>query len=185
MDQVDKLTKGVNFHFKVPIIEVFEYAIQVVAWTRLTKLDDTGDGFSCSDYWLNHILGIDAISETWPAEMLLGFNVGGQSKLDVLSTRLDADENSEQYKLAHKVIWQILCESSMQKISHGKDMSVYVQLGTLLDSPENSNKDHEPGTFAELLRYGTVHFRQKRLQIATRMPEASHTPIKMGHLEPF
>ncbi|KAH8671736.1 hypothetical protein BX600DRAFT_487139 [Xylariales sp. PMI_506] len=184
-DQIEKQKKGVDFNFKVPVIEVFEYAIQVVAWARLTKLDDAGDGFSCSNYWLNHIFGIDAVSETWPAEMLLGFNVGGQSKLDVLSTRLDANENSEQYKLAHKVIWQILCESSMQKISHGKDMSVSVQLGTLLDSPEHADKDHEPGTFAELLRYGTVHFRQKRLQIATRLPEAKGRPVKKGHLEPF
>jgi hypothetical protein len=184
-EQIEEQENGVGFDFKVPMIEVFEYAIQIIAWVRLTMLDDAGDGFSGSNYWLNHIMGIDAISEAWQAEMILGFDVGGQSKLDVLSTRLDVDKNSEQYKLAEKVIWQILCESSMQKISRGKNLSVSVQLGTMLDLPENSAKDHEHGTFAELLRYGTVHFRQKRSQIVTRMPEARHSPIKKGHLEPF
>lgn len=184
-EQLDGKENGVGFDFKVSMIEVFEYAIQIVAWTRLTMLDDAGDGFSCADYWLNQILGMDAISEAWRAETILGFNVGGQSKLDMLSTRLDADKNSEQYKRAEELVWLILCESSMQKISRGKNMSVSVQLGTMLDMPENSSKDHEPGTFAELLRYGTVHFRQKRPQIVTRTPEARSIPIKKGHLEPF
>jgi hypothetical protein len=183
--QLEGKENGVGFDFKVPMIEVFEYAIQIIAWARLTMLGDAGDGFSCADYWLNKIMGIDAINEAWRAETILGFNVGGQSKLDVLSTRLDADKNSEGYKLAEEVVWLILCESSMQKISRGKNMSVSVQLGTMLDLPENSSKDHETGTFAELLRYGTVHFRQKRPQVVTRAPEPRPVQIKKGHLEPF
>jgi hypothetical protein len=185
-EQLEGAENGVGFDFKVSMIEVFEYAIQIVAWARLTMLDaDRPGGFSSADYWLNNIMGMDAIKEAWRAETILGFNVGGQSKLDVLSTRLDADKNSEQYKRAEEVVWLILCESSMQKISRGKNMSISVQLGTMLDLPENSGKDHEPGTFAELLRYGTIHFRQKRPQVIERAIEARTTPIKKGHLEPF
>lgn len=184
-EQLEGAENGVGFDFKVPMIEVFEYAIQIVAWARLTMLDDAGDGFSCSDYWLNRIMGLDAMLEAWRAETILGFNVGGQSKLDLLSTRLDADKNSEQYKLAAEVVWLILCESSMQKISRGKNMSVSVQLGTMLDLPENLGKDNEPGTFAELLRYGTVHFRQKRAHVVTQNPVARSAPVRKGHLEPF
>lgn len=169
------------------MIEVFEYAIQIVAWTRLTMLDadPADDGFSCSDYWLNNILWMDAIQEAWRAEMLLGFNVGGQSKLDVLSTRLDADKRSDEYKLADKVVWEILAHGSMQKISRGKNMSVSVQLGTMLDMPENAGKDQGAGTFAELLRYGTLHWRQKRPSLACLTPTAKGAPVKKGHLEPF
>ncbi|KXJ87028.1 hypothetical protein Micbo1qcDRAFT_218233 [Microdochium bolleyi] len=189
LDQLEGAENGVGFDFKVPMIEVFEYAIQIVAWARLTMLDavdpPSGDGFSCSDYWHNNILWMDAIKEAWQAETILGFNVGGQSKLDVLSTRLDIDKQSPEYKSAEAVVWQILTQGSMQKISRGKNMSISVQLGTMLDMPENEGKDQGPGTFAELLRYGTLNFRQKRENLACLAPAMNAAPVKKGHLEPF
>ena len=184
-EQLDGAENGVGFDFKVSMIEVWEYCIQIVAWARLTMLDDAGDGFSPSQYWLNHVMGMDAMAEAWQAELILGFNVGGQSKLDVLSTRLDADKESEECKLAEKVVFNILSQSSMQKVSRGKNMSWSTQLGTMLDMPENKDKDHESGTFAELLRYGTLHFRQKRDGVVELMPQKMMEPIKKGHLEPF
>jgi hypothetical protein len=182
--QLEEAQNTMGFEFKVPLIEVFAYTVQVVAWARLTMLDDAGDGFSCSDYWLHNIMGMDAILETWRAEVILGY-AGGQSKLDVLSTRLDADKESDEYKQAEKVVFSMLGESCMQKISRGKSLLVATQLGALLDLPENADKDHEAGTFAELFRYGTLHFRQKRQHIEERAPEVKSTPIKKGHLEPF
>jgi hypothetical protein len=184
----EALEAGENpgFDFKVPLIEVFEYAIQIVAWTRLTMLGpDPTDGFNPAEYWLKSVLPMDAFREAWQAEMILGFNVGGQSKLDALSLRLDADKDSEAYRAAHKVIWNILSESSMQKVSHGKGLSHSVQLGTMLDMPENADKDHGEGTFAELLRYGTLHFRQKRPSVNLMAISSQSEPIPKGHLEPF
>jgi hypothetical protein len=34
-----------------------------------------------------------------------------------------------------------------------------------MDLPENEGKDQEPGTFGELLRYGSVHLEQTRESI--------------------
>jgi hypothetical protein len=176
-----------GFDFKLPLVEVFEYAIQIAAWGRLTMLGpDPSDGFSPAEYWLKSVMPMDAFKEAWRAETVFGFDLGGQAKLDALSTRLDADKNSEEYKAAHKVIWLILAESSMQKISHGKGLSHSVQLGTMLDMPENADKDHEEGTFAELLRYGTLHFRQKRKSVNLIAIKEKSAPIpNKGHLDPF
>ncbi|KAH7018571.1 uncharacterized protein B0I36DRAFT_277212 [Microdochium trichocladiopsis] len=185
-DKLEKAENGIAADFKVPMTQVFEYAIQIVVWGRLTMLDaDPADGFSCSDYWLNKILWMDAIQEAWRAEMLLGFNVGGQSLLDILTTRLDIDKDSKEYRLADKVVWQILTQGSMQKIFRGGNILASVQLGTMLDMPENAGKDRGQGTFAELLRYGTLHWRQKRPALVSITPVAKQPLIKKGHLEPF
>jgi hypothetical protein len=177
----------INFDFKVPMLEVFEYAVQIACWLRLTKLEASdADDFSCVDYWTDHIMGVDCIREAWRAETILGFDTGGQAKLEFFSTRLDADKESDSYKQAEQLVWLILTEASMQKISRGRDLTYTLQLGILLDLPENAGKDHGAGTFAELLRYGTVHFRQKRDKIAT-IPTLVpyHGTTKKGHLEPF
>lgn len=53
----------------------------------------------------------------------------------------------------------------MQKITHGKGLTKSISCGTLLDQHDGEGKDQEPGTFGELLRYGSVHFEQTREQI--------------------
>lgn len=85
--------------------------------------------------------------------------------LEVLSTRRDADRQPEEYKKAYKAIWRVLTRASMQKIAHGKHLTKTPALCMLWDMPENKEKDIEPGTFAELLRFGSVHFEQDRKNI--------------------
>lgn len=72
------------------------------------------------------------------------------------------DPDSEKYKKAVYLIWEMLANVSMWKLPHTHGLTNPVQLGTLVDLPENEGKDAAPGTFGELLRYGTVHLRQVR-----------------------
>jgi hypothetical protein len=83
----------------------------------------------------------------------------------VITTRIDADPESEEYKLAKKTAWRMLTKSSFQKITHGKNLTHSVHCGALLDLPENEGKDQEPGTFGELIRFGSVHLEQTRESI--------------------
>lgn len=94
------------------------------------------------------------------AEGVVGYK--GQDLFNVFTTRLDADPGSEEYKLAEKTTWRLLSESSLQKITHGKNITYSIHCGALMDLPENEGKDQEPGTFGELLRYGSVHLEQTR-----------------------
>uniref|UniRef100_A0A093Y562 Uncharacterized protein n=1 Tax=Talaromyces marneffei PM1 TaxID=1077442 RepID=A0A093Y562_TALMA len=141
-----------------------------------------GDGFSCADYAQKNILWFDALEEDWAAETVVGYQ--GEKLFEALTTRLHEDPESERYKRAYKTVWRILTNSSMQKVTHGKKLTKTPALGVLLDKPENANKDIEPGTFADLLRYGSVHFEQTRSQITVIQTEKPTETMKKGIFEP-
>lgn len=178
----DSQASNYHWEFNVEPLTVMEYIGQVLAWLRLSMLEEPNNGFNGAEYYENKILLFDSLSEDWGAEATIGFS--GQDLFEVLATRRDAAPDSKEYQQAYKTIWRLLTRSSMQKITHGKNLTKGAALGVLLDEKENEGKDVAPGTFAELLRYGSVHFEQKRKDInyvKTRKPE--HT-IKKGLLEP-
>lgn len=174
--------RGFAWDFQVEPGVVFEYITQVIAWLRLCMLEDAGDGFNAVEYAQKNILWFDSLEEDWAAETVVGYD--GQSAFDALSTKLDEDPESERYKKAYKTVWRILTKSSMQKISHGKNLTKTVALGVLWDEPENADKDHEDGTFASLLRYGSVHFEQTRPEIKVVQAERPQETLKKGLFEP-
>ncbi|KAH8650179.1 hypothetical protein BX600DRAFT_529397 [Xylariales sp. PMI_506] len=171
-----------NWEFKVSPTTVAEYISQVFAWVRLCTLEDAGDGFSCTDYWQNNILCFDTLKEDWLAEDIIGFDA--QKIFDLLTLSREGDNTTEQYKEAEKLVWGLLSEGAMQKVTHGKGLTTAISLGTLLDLPENLGKDQAPGTFAELLRYGSVHFRQKREQLVLMEAQKPAKTFRKGVLEP-
>ncbi|PGH02660.1 hypothetical protein GX51_04543 [Blastomyces parvus] len=172
--------KGYHFEFAVDPMTVFEYITQVLCWGRLCRLEDAGDGFSCADYAMNNILWFDALKEDWALEPIVGFP--GPNAFEALSRRLDADPESEEYKTAYKAVWRVLTRSSMQKVSHSKKLAPKPGLGYYWD--ENDGADCAPGTFGELLRYGSVYFEQTRESIATLQVEKPKDTVKKGVLEP-
>lgn len=145
-------------------------------------LENARDGFSGTEYWMNNILIYDVLQENWAAEATVGF--GGPVLFNALSTKLDAPKDSEEYQTAYKLVWRLLSESTMQKITHGKNLTETPSVGVMWEEPGNENKDHEPGTFAELFRYGIINFRQTRESIRYMKPEKPKTTLGKGLLEP-
>lgn len=182
MDFSESQKRGYNWEFSVEPLVIFEYIMQVIAWLRLCMLEDAGDGFSCADYERDQILWFDVLEEDWAAETVVGFR--GQELFDALATKRDIDPESENYKTAYKLVWRLLTGSSMQKISHGKHLTKTPALGLLWDMKENESKDIEPGTFAELLRYGSVYFEQTRNDIRFVQTEKPEQTMKKGVFEP-
>ncbi|OAP54739.1 hypothetical protein AYL99_11187 [Fonsecaea erecta] len=170
-----------GWDFKVGPQTVMEYISQVLAWQRLCMLENARDGFNATEYWMNKVLVFDALQEDWGAEATIGF--GGPLLFNALATKLDAPKDSEEYKTADKLVWRLLAESSLQKITHGKDLTSTPAAGVLWEEPGNEDKDHEPGTFAELLRYGTVHFQQTRESIQYLKAEKPPVTSQKGLLE--
>jgi hypothetical protein len=195
-DQQQKPSGGLAlFDWKVGLPELLDYAMQMVAWNRLALLEDAGDGFSGAEYWTRHMLLLDYAPETgMPMKLLGAAKNGGARMLDLLSMKRQPDSRSkgeehedpqaEDRKEAERVVWETLAHSSMWKISHVKGLTHKPQLGTLLDASENDGKDQAPGTFMELLRYGTVHFRQKRESPSLREAPRPVFTLKTGLLEP-
>jgi len=155
--------RGFKWEFNVDELTIMGYVGQVVAWVRLCWLKEPNGGFDGVDYYTKKVLLFDALDEDWPAETVAGFD--GQSLLSVFTTKLDADPESDEYKKAYKAAWLMLTGSCMQKIMHGKGLTKVLACGMLLDMEENEGKDREPGTFGELLRYGSVHLEQTRKSI--------------------
>lgn len=175
--------KGFHWEFKVDPGTVFQYITQCLCWMRLSVLEEPGEkGFNGAEYQRDHVLYYFVLPECWPAETIIGFR--GQSLFDALTTRLDADPSSKEYQDAYKVVWKALTSASMEKVTHGKNLTKTPAFGALLDMPENANKDIEPGTFGELLRYGAVHFKQTRKDLAWEQVDKPEQTLRKGLLEP-
>ncbi|KAM0548800.1 hypothetical protein ACHAPJ_009797 [Fusarium lateritium] len=173
--------EGWAWDFKIDPQSLLEYISQVMCWRRLTMLEDTGDGFNGSQYWQEKILGIDPRTENWLAEDIVGF-ASGQRLYDLFNLRLDSDPESEDFKQAHKLVWNLLSRSSWQKVTHGKGLTHAPHLGSIWD--ENDGKDSEPGTFGDLLRWGSVNLRQKRESIVTKETAESRIILQEGLFGP-
>lgn len=183
IDFKESEARGYKWEFKVEPHFVAGYIAQVLAWMRLSALEEP-NGFNGREYAAEKILLFDALEEDWGAETVVGFQ--GQNLFDALTTKcgVDADRDSEKYKLGYKNAWRLLTKSSMQKITHGKDLTKTPALGVLWDLKENEGRDVEPGTFAELLRYGSVHFEQMREGLRYVKAEKPELVIRKGLLEP-
>lgn len=174
--------RNFRWDFSVEPRKVLEYIGQVLAWTRLCRLEDPTDGFNGAEYYGNKVLLFDALSEDYGAEEEIGWS--GQEMFDVLATKRDIDRESEEYRKAYRTVWKLLTRSSMQKVTTGKHLMRGLALGGLLNMKENEGIDIEPGTFAELLRYGSVHFEQTRETIKYVKAVTPEIRVRKGLLEP-
>ncbi|KAL2839881.1 hypothetical protein BJX68DRAFT_258711 [Aspergillus pseudodeflectus] len=163
---------------------LFEFAMNLLDYSALAEMGYNWDWDVQPprriNYARNNILWTDVLSENWGFEKEIGFV--GQDPYDLLATRRDADPNSEEYKKAHRLVWDFLSQCSMQKSTHSKNLIKKPAPGVLWDHYDG--KDIEPGTFAELFRDGTVHFRQTREAIRFVEPEFPEQTMLKGVLEP-
>jgi hypothetical protein len=155
--------RGLKWDIAVDELTVLGYLGQVVAFIRCAWIIEPNGGFNGVEYYAKKILLYDSLDECWAAEPIVGFE--GIGLWNALSTSRDADPESKEYKKAYECIWKMLTGSTMQKITHGKKLMKSPACGVYLDLPENKGKDIAPGSFAELLRYGSVHFEQTRDEI--------------------
>ncbi|GKT88907.1 capsule polysaccharide biosynthesis protein [Colletotrichum tofieldiae] len=179
LDQAE--ARNFRWNWDVSTIKLFEYLTQIVCWICVSMIEEPNGGFSGVEYFDKKVLIFDALKEDWPAEALIVWN--GEHLFDLLSVRLDASPESEEYKQAYNLVWTLLTTSTMEKITHAANLTSTKALGTLWDMKENEGKDHTPGTFAELLRYGSVHFEQNRETKYITAPKAEIV-LKKGLLEP-
>lgn len=169
-----------GWDWKVPYETVLEYVGQIMCWRRLCSLDKDEDGFNGYQYWKNHVLCLNAMDEAWAADGMVGFR--RERLYELLSLPLDTDPSSPEYQEAYHLVWRLLSSSAMQKVTRGTTLTTTLHLGECWD--KNPGRDCDPNTFAGLLRYGSLHFRQKRDSLSTM--EACEPPFKVnkGVLEP-
>ena len=131
------------------------------------------------------MLLVPAMQETWYFQNVTGWS--GDKQFELLSTKREGEGvvHDERYKDAEGFVLDMLANTSTMKLSHGPPGALSAILADLWDDPKNHHMDNEPGTFAEFLRYGSVHYNQMRrvlelLKIAPTTEEVLH----VGVLEP-
>ncbi|KAI9684913.1 MAG: hypothetical protein M1822_005562 [Bathelium mastoideum] len=177
--------KRYKFEYSVSFTEILEYVSQVLSWMRVCLLDcpeKDPSGMSGRKYWEEKVLLLDSIDESWSAEEMTGFDT--QKIFDLLATRFD-DPNTTRVEEAKHLTWRLLESASMQKIYHGKKLLKTPAVGQLWDSAGNGEADCAKGTFAALLRYGSVHFEQIRDLPIVKAPKVHDQDIlHVGYLDP-
>lgn len=172
----------------VPYKTVMEYITQLVCWQRVCMLEDVGDGFSGVDYWMEHVYLFDAVRETVGGDTMVGFDQ--QRMFHYLTMRrddptLDSVKRMAEhdYEPAKDLTWYLLTSASMLKISRGPGLTHHKGFGALLDEPENTDKHCDPSTFFGLLRFGSLHFKQKRDGLIAVKPCRPEVTPKKGLTE--
>ena len=153
-------------------------------WVRMTMLEGNGDpeDLDYSTYWQTKVRALNLHKETQAMDTLYKWHNAGPRHYELLTTPVHpAQPENPDWQEAHDLVWHLLSETTMQKISTGKGVLDERTLGTLW--PENPGKDAEENTFAHLLRYGALHYRQTREAVELVKCEKPKVTVKRGLLE--
>lgn len=176
-----------NLELDVTMETFTDYLAHFVALERLRKLIDPNDGFNGPKYYRENILFAKAMEETFYVQPKTKWS--GPRQFAYLATRRmeqsngQPDNYNEKQREAQDFVHDALANSSTMKLSHGypggKDF-----LADLWDLPENENADCEPGTFAEYLRWASVHLDQTRKMIPYKIDNTREKVYHVGVLKP-
>jgi hypothetical protein len=109
---------GINWDFQIEPHVVIGYIGQVVFWIRCAWLQEPNGGFNGVYYFCNKVLLCDVKEEDWRCEKINRFN--GSTTYNFLTTRLDVDPESEEYKQAYFTVWEMLTKASKKRIRMGR-----------------------------------------------------------------
>lgn len=156
-----------------------DYIIQGQAMTMVMGLIDEKDNWNGPKYSAEHVYAIEYMEGSQLINELTAWN--GQKAFDLMSLPMTRDnevESSEQRE-AREIVETCLKKSFGFKLAHGLILRVFGEtLGSLWR--EHDGSDVVPGTYADWLRYGMIHWTQDELP--PRMAFQIIEPIKRGSL---
>ena len=156
-----------------------DYLAHFMCFDRLRALVDPADGFNGPEYFAEKMCLFDGLQELYLFDHTTGWS--GSKQFELLSTPRDV--TNDNYTEAERLVEAVLANTAMIKLSHGPRGALDPLLATLWDEPRHHDKDNERGTFAEYLRYGSVHFKQTRAMQPAKL-EATEGILHIGVLEP-
>ncbi|RYP01831.1 hypothetical protein DL764_006062 [Monosporascus ibericus] len=151
-----------------------DYLIQMFCLERLRHTRDPALGWDGPDWFARGALLFECATEVYWAQVLTHWD--GRKQFDMLSRRrrnegtAGVDPEDEGYKEARTFVDGILATSSTMKISHGIVTEQREYLARIWDEPEHADADRAPGTFAEYLRWASVHYHQKKELVPLLLP---------------
>lgn len=177
----DPLIMNENHEDVVKSGAIMDYGAQVHCLERLRDLVDSQngwDGRACID---RTAFLLPALKEMWYYQERTEFM--GYKQFDLLTTKLDAAD--AQRAQAETFVSDMLANTLMMKFCHGLKGAMASSLADLWDGPANQDADHRQGTFAEYLRWGSVHLRQTRSLVPEKLSPTTNKQHRAAIFEPF
>ncbi|RFU27067.1 hypothetical protein B7463_g9264, partial [Scytalidium lignicola] len=155
--------------------QFLDYLSHNLCFERLIHLQDPSDGWDGVGYNEKHILWFDAMQETYYAQKLTGWD--GRKQFDLLATMKIDVVHDEKFKEAEAFVEDVMAHSATMKLSHGLPSSKEY-LAVIWDKDSTGVIDNAAGSFAEYIRYGSVHFEQTRSLTPLVVPPTTDTILK-------
>lgn len=153
----------------IPTEALGDYLAHFVAFERLHHLKDPSDGFDGADYFANKIFLLKAEDHLYYAQRITGWD--GRKQYDMLACKVSSNPNAaEGYDEAKSFVDRVLQNSVMMKLSHGPPCGLE-NLASIWDEEQHKDDDIIKGTFADYLRYGSVHWQQTAVVNPVRLPK--------------
>ncbi|PYH44624.1 glycosyltransferase [Aspergillus saccharolyticus JOP 1030-1] len=156
-----------------------DYIIQGQVMSMVMGLVDEEDGWNGPEYIRDHLYGIEFMEGSQLINEFTQWDGRQAFELMSLSVPKAGEAETDEQKRAREVVEGCLAKSFGFKLAHGLILRVYKEtLGSLWRKYDGS--DNVVGTYAHMLRHGTVYWNQDALPRTLKFPNLE--PIKRGPL---
>ncbi|KAK2762379.1 capsule polysaccharide biosynthesis protein [Colletotrichum kahawae] len=140
------------------VLQMSDYVAQMLIGDRTRNLLDVETGWNGRDFYEKKAFMVEGINNGILGAMKTDYD--GAKQIEIFTTRLDEPDDARR-KAAEEFVMDMLENSHMYKVYHNSAGGLPA-LGDLIKKEDFQDADHRPGTFGELYRYGTVHWRSTR-----------------------
>lgn len=161
-----------DWNFEDKVLGMSDYVAQMLIGDRTRNLLDVETGWSGREVYETRAFMVEGIRNGVLGAIKTDFD--GARQVELFTTRLD-EPDLEKRAAAERFVVDMLENSHMYKVYHNSAGGLPA-LGDLIKKEGLEDADHRPGTYGEMYRYGTVHWRSKR-QVEQLLPPPSEDEL--------
>jgi len=161
-----------DWDMKDKIHEMSDYVAQMLIGDRTRNLLDVSTGWNGRDFFEKKVFMVEGIENGILGAIRTDFD--GYKQAEIFTTQLD-EQDKEKREAAEAFIVEMLEKCHMYKVYHNSAGGAPA-LGDLVKKEGFRDLDHRPGTFGEMYRYGTVHWRSNR-EVERLMPQMTREEL--------
>lgn len=147
-----------DWDFQDKIQQMSDYVAHMLIGDRTRNLLDINTGWNGREFFENKVFMVEGIYNGVLGAIRTDFD--GHKQAELFTTLL-SDPDAEKRQAAEAFVIEMLEKSHMYKVYHNSAGGLPA-LGDLVKKEGFRDADHRPGTFGEMYRYGTVHWRPTR-----------------------
>lgn len=168
--------------------DMIDYGAHVACINLVRDSVDEPSGWNGVEYYKKHMLLHDGEKEMALLQALTAWD--GKLEFELLSRKRSGEGAvvDESWVAADELVKNVITNSALLKLSHGPKGMFRYTLAGFWDREENHDADVAPGTFAEYLRFASLHYEQSRVLEATagedlvkETPDYNAFQDKCGH----